>query len=55
MELDIEKMSPSELWEYAEGLHDNGDYKQAAKYMKKRLVWVKFWHRTALQGITKKE
>lgn len=35
MELDIEKMSPTELWEYAEGLRDNGDYKQAAKYMKK--------------------
>ena len=35
MELDIEKMSPTELWEYAEGLRDNGDYKQAVKYMKK--------------------
>lgn len=35
MELDIEKMSSTELWEYAEGLRDNGDYKQAAKYMKK--------------------
>ena len=35
MELDIEKMSATELWEYAESLHDNGDYEQAAKYMKK--------------------
>ena len=35
MELDIEKMSPTDLWEYAESLRDNGDYEQAAKYMKK--------------------
>ena len=35
MELDIEKMSATELWEYAESLHDNGDYEQAAKHLKK--------------------
>lgn len=35
MELDIEKMSATELWEYAESLHDNGDYEQAAKPSKK--------------------
>ena len=35
MEYDIEKMSPTDLWEYAESLHDNGDYEKAAKYMKK--------------------
>ena len=35
MELDIEKMSATELWEYAESLHDNGDYEQAAKHSKK--------------------
>ena len=35
MELDIEKMTATELWEYAESLRDNGDYEQAAKYIKK--------------------
>ena len=28
-------MTATELWEYAESLHDNGDYEQAAKFMKK--------------------
>ena len=28
MELDIEKMSATELWEYAESLHDNGDLRK---------------------------
>ena len=35
MEFDVEKMSATELWEYAESLRDNGDCEQAAKYMKK--------------------
>ena len=35
MELDLEKMSATELWEYAESLRDNGDCEKAAKYMKK--------------------
>ena len=35
MKLDIEKMTATELWECAESLRDNGDYEQAAKYMKK--------------------
>ena len=33
--MEIEKMSATELWEYAESLRDNGDYENAAKYMKK--------------------
>ena len=35
MELDIEIMTATELWEYAESLHDNGDYEQAANHSKK--------------------
>ena len=39
--MEIEKMSATELWEYAESLRDNGDYENAAKYIKKRHEWVK--------------
>ena len=32
---EIKKMSATELWEYAESLRGNGDYENAARYMKK--------------------
>ena len=41
-------MSPTELWEYAEGLRDNGDYKQAAKYMKKEARMGEIWTQDSL-------
>lgn len=37
MELDIEKMSETELWEYVESLRDNGDLRKGCEAERKLL------------------